>query len=96
MKNILNRLLQFFSTLFSSGDEVSSKRFNGTLGWIVCLGITIYCTLAVIQAPLIVETIVWASAGLLGLDTIRKVFDRNNRRNQDNENCENEESNESE
>jgi hypothetical protein len=39
-------LKEFFIKLFTAESGISSKRFFGALGWLVCLGILIYCTIA--------------------------------------------------
>lgn len=53
---------------------VSSKRVAGFMGWLVCIFICIYCTVYVIQAPLIIETLFYCTAGLLGLDTVTEIW----------------------
>lgn len=71
MKDFLNQLRTIF--LANSGG-LSSKRICGVLGWLVCLGIAIYCTVAVVQAPLILETVLWCCMGLLGIDSITSIW----------------------
>lgn len=65
-----------------SRSGVSSKRIMGTLGWLVCLFIVIYCTILRIQAPIIAEILFYCSSGLLGIDAI--MFPFKNRRNETN------------
>ena len=60
--------------MFTAGSGVSSKRINGTIGWLTCVGIAIYCTILVIQAPIFVEALLWGSAALLGVDTVTKIW----------------------
>ncbi len=67
MKNFLKNML-------SSNDCVSSKRVAGFLGWISCIGVTIYCTIKTIESPGIAETLFICSTSLLGLETIFNVF----------------------
>lgn len=57
-----------------SSSGVSSKRVAGVLGWLIVLGVAIYCTFARTQAPDIIEVIVWVSASLLGLDNITAIW----------------------
>ena len=54
--------------------SISSKRVCGVLGWVICLGIGIYCTIKVIQAPVIIDSILIGSAALMGVDSIMKPF----------------------
>ena len=41
---------ELFIKLITSGSGLSSKRFLGFLGWIVCLVVAIYCTILEKQA----------------------------------------------
>jgi hypothetical protein len=36
----------FLKVIVSSHSGISSKRFCGLIGWVTCLGIIIYCTIA--------------------------------------------------
>lgn len=62
------------SILSASKGSISSKRVCGVIGWIVCLGIGIYCTVKVIQAPLLIDSILIGSAALLGVDSITGIW----------------------
>lgn len=66
------------SILSSAYGSISSKRLCGIIGWLVCLGICIYCTIQVIQAPMLTDSILIGSAALLGVDSIMKPFQKNN------------------
>ena len=71
----MNKFLTMLKTMFlANSGGLSSKRICGVLGWIVCLGIAIYCTLNIIQAPLIIETILLCCMGLLGIDSITGIW----------------------
>lgn len=71
----MNRWIRNIKTMFlANSGGLSSKRVCGVLGWIVCLGIAIYCTITVVQAPLILETILWCCMGLLGIDSITGIW----------------------
>lgn len=75
----MNRWIRNIKTIFlADSGGLSSKRICGVLGWIVCLGIAIYCTIAVIQAPLILETILWCCMGLLGIDSVTNIWKKTN------------------
>lgn len=69
------------SILSASKGSISSKRVCGVIGWVVCLGIGIYCTVKVIQAPLLIDSILIGSATLLGVDSITGIW-----RNKSNDN----------
>lgn len=76
----MNRWIRNIKTIFlADSGGLSSKRICGVLGWIVCLGIAIYCTIAVIQAPIIIETILWCCMGLLGIDSITGIWKKFNK-----------------
>lgn len=70
------------SILSASKGSISSKRVCGVIGWVVCLGIGIYCTVKVIQAPLLIDSILIGSATLLGVDSITGIW-----RNKNNDNA---------
>lgn len=42
--------------MFTSHSGISSKRVCGVTGWFVAIGVLIYCTIATIQAPLMIDT----------------------------------------
>ena len=60
--------------MIESHSGVSSKRVCGFLGWMVCLGIIIYCTINNIEAPEIVSNIIYACLGLLGIDSVTGIW----------------------
>ena len=62
------------SILSASKGSISSKRVCGVIGWVVCLGIGIYCTVKVIQAPLLIDSILIGSTALLGVDSITGIW----------------------
>lgn len=62
------------SILSSSQSSISSKRLCGIIGWLVCLGICIYCTIQVIQAPMVTDSILIGSATLLGVDSVTGIW----------------------
>ena len=66
---------QFCKSIFlAQQGSISSKRICGVIGWFVCLGILIYCTIAVIQAPVMIDTIIISSTALLGVDSIANIW----------------------
>lgn len=68
---------QFLKSIFlNQPGSISSKRICGVIGWFICLGILIYCTIMVIQAPVMIDSIVIASTTLLGVDSITNIWKR--------------------
>lgn len=65
---------EFFKNMVSSNDSVSSKRFAGLLGWMLCLVICIYCTWFAIQAPAIIEILFICSTSLLGIESVTNIW----------------------
>lgn len=64
----------FFIKMFTAHSGLSSKRVCGFIGWIVCLFISIYCTILVIPAPDIVNMLFICSTSLLGIDSITSIW----------------------
>lgn len=54
--------------------SISSKRVCGVLGWLVCLGICVYCTVGEIQAPILSDSILIGSAALMGVDSVTGIW----------------------
>lgn len=66
--------MNFLFKLIGSHTGISSKRFCGILGWIICLITLVYCTINQLQAPEITNTIIYACMGLLGIDSITGIW----------------------
>ena len=65
---------QFFKDMLSSESSVSSKRFCGFLGWILCLVICGWCTWKQREAPEVIEILFICSTSLLGIDSITGIW----------------------
>lgn len=78
------KLIKWFKDMLDAKSSVSSKRFCGVLGWLVCIGILIYCTIHVIQAPLITEFFLLSVVGLLGVDSITSIWKNSKNKNRSN------------
>lgn len=65
---------EFTIKLFTPNGGISSKRFFGAIGWMVCLSAALYCTIHGIQAPLFLDSVIYASAALLGVDSITDIW----------------------
>ena len=77
----MSKFLQDLRSIFlAKQGTISSKRVCGVLGWLVCVGILIYCTIMVIQAPAFADAVLIATAALLGVDSITGIW-KVNRKN---------------
>lgn len=68
------KLLTWFKDMLDADSSVSSKRFCGVLGWLVSIGVILYCTIQVIQAPTIMEFFLLSVVGLLGVDSVASIW----------------------
>lgn len=64
----------FIKAMLTSDSNVSSKRVCGVLGWIICLMVLIYCTVCTVQAPMMIDVVLWCCMGLLGIDSITSIW----------------------
>lgn len=78
------KLIKWFKDMLDAKSSVSSKRFCGVLGWLVCIGVLIYYTIHVIQAPLITEFFLLSVVGLLGVDSITSIWKNSKNKNRSN------------
>ena len=78
---------EFLKSIFlAKTGTISSKRICGVLGWLVCIGISIYCTIKVIQAPVVLNSIIIGSVALLGVDSIIRPFGKNKQNSEEDQN----------
>lgn len=68
------RFITFIKGMFSSHSGISSKRVCGVLGWFVAIAVLLYCTVHVIQAPLMIDTFLVCCMALLGIDSITGIW----------------------
>lgn len=80
------KFITFLKQVFTSHSGVSSKRLCGVVGWFVCLGVLIYCAVNVIQAPLMIDTVLLCCMGLLGIDSVTSIWKKYNVKSSKNEN----------
>lgn len=76
-------MIEFLKQLITSHSGISSKRVCGVLGFIVVIIVLLYCTINVIQAPVMIEPFMYIIGLLLGIDSVTgifKKFDNDNRR----------------
>lgn len=68
----------FLKQVFTSHSGISSKRVCGVAGWFVAIGVLIYCTIATIQAPLMIDTFLICVMALLGIDSVTGIWKKFN------------------
>lgn len=74
----MKQFIVFLKQIITSHSGISSKRVCGVLGFIAILFVFIYCTVCGIQAPLMIDTLIYAVCILLGIDSITGVFYKRN------------------
>lgn len=57
-----------------SHSGVSSKRICGIIGFAVTVFVLLYCTILEVQAPIMIETFIYAICLLLGIDSVTGIF----------------------
>lgn len=65
---------KFLIKLITAHTGVSSKRVCGVSGWIICLCITIGCTITGQEAPQVTDTVLYCCMGLLGIDSVTGIW----------------------
>lgn len=70
MKNIK----EYIKLMITSHSGISSKRVCGVLGFLVIMFVIVFCAIAETQAPVIMETFIWAVCMLLGIDSITGIW----------------------
>lgn len=68
------KFIQFVKGMVTSHSGISSKRVCGVIGWIVAMIVLLYCTIHVIQAPLMIDTFLVCCMALLGIDSITGIW----------------------
>jgi len=74
--NDVTKLKWYHSLFVSTKGSISSKRFCGVIGFFVCLGVAVWCTLKNTESPNIVDMILFTSAALMGVDSVTKAFQK--------------------
>jgi hypothetical protein len=68
---------EFIKSMLKGENEISSKRVCGCIGWLVVIGVIVYCTLTGSQAPSVMDTFILGIMGLLGIDSVTKIWKKN-------------------
>lgn len=75
------QIVNFLKQLVTAHTGISSKRVCGILGFLTVVGILIYCTINVVQAPTMIEPFMYVICALLGIDSITGIFYNRNKEN---------------
>lgn len=67
----------FKSIFLATKGSISSKRVCGVLGWLACVGVLLYCTFLTVQAPVFADSVLFATAALLGVDSVTSIWKNN-------------------
>lgn len=70
----MKKIKEYLILMITSHSGISSKRVCGVLGFLVIMFVIVFCTIAQIQAPIIIETFIWAVCMLLGIDSITGIW----------------------
>ena len=70
----MSNLLNFLKQMITSHSGISSKRVCGVIGFVAVLFVLIYCTVQGIQAPVMIETFIYAIWLLLGIDSVTGIW----------------------
>ena len=81
----MKKILYLIEQIITSHSGISSKRVCGVLGFIVVLFVLIYCTICGIQAPLMIDTFIYAICLLLGIDSVTGIWKKSNNEKDNNQ-----------
>lgn len=70
----MKKIKEYIKLMITSHSGISSKRVCGVLGFLVIMFVIVFCTVSSIQAPVILETFIWAVCALLGIDSITGIW----------------------
>lgn len=70
----MKQFTHFLRQIITSHSGISSKRVCGVLGFLAILFVLVYCTIYGIQAPLMVDTFIYAICLLLGIDSVTGIW----------------------
>ena len=82
----MNKLINFIKLMFTADSGISSKRVSGFTGWLVFIGVIIYCTLHNQEAPVITDTLAICSTALLGIESVTSIWRKDNNLYNNNDN----------
>lgn len=68
------KCFRFLRMMVTSHSGISSKRVCGVIGWMIAIIVLLYCTVHVVQAPLMIDTFLICCMALLGIDSITGIW----------------------
>lgn len=69
-----NQKNSILKQIIMSHSGVSSKRVCGIIGFAVTVFVLLYCTILEVQAPMMIDTFIYAICLLLGIDSVTGIF----------------------
>lgn len=76
----MQKIKEYLRLMITSHSGISSKRVCGVLGFLVISFVLIYCTICGLQAPIMIDTFIWAVAILLGVDSVTSIWKNINKK----------------
>lgn len=73
----MEKIKEYIKLMITSHSGISSKRVCGVLGFLVISFVLIYCAICGLQAPVMIDTFIWAACALLGIDSITGIWKPN-------------------
>lgn len=70
----MKKIKEYIILMITSHSGISSKRVCGVLGFLVMSFVLIYCAICGIQAPIMIDTFIWAVTLLLGVDSVTGIW----------------------
>lgn len=70
----MKKVKEFIKLMITSHSGISSKRVCGVLGFLVIMFVIVFCAITSTQAPVILETFIWAVCMLLGIDSVTGIW----------------------
>lgn len=70
----MKQMQTFLKQMITSHSGISSKRVCGVIGFVAVLFVLIYCTVQGIQAPMMIDTFIYAICLLLGIDSVTGIW----------------------
>lgn len=75
----MKQIKEYIKLMITSHSGISSKRVCGVLGFLITMFVIVFCTISNIQAPLIMDTFIWAVCMLLGIDSVTGIWKKFNK-----------------
>lgn len=70
----MKKIKKYIKLMITSHSGISSKRVCGALGFLVIMFVIVFCTVTSVEAPVILETFIWAVCMLLGIDSVTSIW----------------------